>query len=187
MTQLRVRVTCLLELLMCTVSQSNIISWQRLEAACLADSEYKLLHQTISAGAPDDKNSWDQSIQDFHPHRHALITVGPLVMLHDRPGIPKALQQAVMELLHVGHSSATAMFERASTSLYWPNFRSDLINFRAGCAQCSRYDPSNPAMPPTVPEEPSYPFQSSCTSSLWAPKATWWWWTGTATGSTFSS
>ena len=54
------------------------------------------------------------------------------------------------------------MFERASTSLYWPNFRTDLINFRAACSECSRYAPSNPNLPPIVPEEPNYPFQSNC-------------------------
>merc|ERR1712237_266713 len=142
--------------------QSNIISWQRLEAACIADQTYRLLHQTISLGAPEAKDRWDQTIQDFFPHRHSLITVGPVVMLHDRPVIPQSLQQTVMDHLHAGHGSASSMFERASTSLYWPNFRTDLINFRAACSECSRYAPSNPAMPPTAPEEPKYPFQSIC-------------------------
>ena len=140
-------------------TDTDIISWSRLETACAADEEYRLLHQTISNGVSDDKDSWDQKIQDFYPHRHSLITVGPVVMLYDRPVIPTSLQKSVMELLHAGHGSATAMFERASTSLYWPNFRSDLINYRAACRQCSRYAPSNPAMPPIMPEEPSYPFQ----------------------------
>ena len=54
------------------------------------------------------------------------------------------------------------MFERASSSLYWPNFRVDLINHTAACTSCSKYQPSNPAMPPVVPDEPSYPFQSIC-------------------------
>ena len=54
------------------------------------------------------------------------------------------------------------MFERASSSMYWPNFRSDIINHRAACTTCTRYAPSNPAMPPTEPEYPTYPFQSIC-------------------------
>ena len=54
------------------------------------------------------------------------------------------------------------MFERAATTVYWPHFRSDIINFRASCTTCTRYAPSNPAMPPTDPEYPTYPFQSIC-------------------------
>ena len=144
------------------VDQSNIVSWQRLEAACLADQAYKILHQTISTGAPDTRDRWDQAIQDFFPHRHSLITVGPVVMLHDRPVIPQSLRKTIMDHLHAGHGSASSMFERASTSLYWPNFRTDLINHRAACLECSRYAPSNPNLPPTPPEEPNYPFQSIC-------------------------
>ena len=83
-------------------------------------------------------------------------------MLHDRPVIPRSLRPAVMSHLHAGHASASSMFERAATCLYWPHFRSDLINHRAACKQCSRYAPSNPAMPPVLPEDPAYPFESVC-------------------------
>ena len=143
-------------------SDPDIVTWQRLEAACLSDEEYIILHRTVSSGVPEDKSSWDSLILDYFPHRHSLVTVGPVVMLHDRPVIPKPLRPVVMDHLHAGHASATAMFERASTSLYWPNFRQDLINFRAACRQCSRFAPSNPAMPPIIPEDPTYPFQSLC-------------------------
>ena len=57
-----------------------------------------------------------------------------------------------MEHLHAGHADANSMF----------NFRTDIINFRAACSTCTRYAPSNPAMPPTEPECPTYPFQSIC-------------------------
>ena len=83
-------------------------------------------------------------------------------MLHDRPVIPRSLHNNVLEHLHAGHASATAMFERAATSLYWPNLRADMINYRAACSTCTKYAPSNPAMPPTEPEQPTYPFQSVC-------------------------
>lgn len=143
-------------------ANSNIVSWQKLEAACLTDDEYQVLHKLVSNGVPDDKNSWDQIILDYYPHRHSLISVGPVILLYDRPVIPRSLRLTVMEHLHAGHASASSMFERASNSLYWPNFRTDLINYRAHCLTCSRYAPSNPSMPPTMPEEPSYPFQSIC-------------------------
>ena len=138
------------------------ISWPRLEAACISCPQYTILHKTVQMGVPDDKAAWDEQIKDFYQHRHSLTTVGPVVMLHDRPVIPAPLRKNVMDHLHAGHQGATAMFERASSSLYWPNFRIDLINHTAACTVCSKYQPSNPAMPPVTPDEPSYPFQSIC-------------------------
>ena len=147
---------------MTSPSQPTALSWSRLEAACLTCDEYKLLHKTVQAGVSDNKQDWDQKLSDFFIHRHSLVTVGPVVMLHDRPVIPRSLQQNVLEHLHAGHASATTMFERAASSLYWPYFRADMINFRSACTTCTRYAPSNPAMPPTEPEHPTYPFQSIC-------------------------
>ena len=39
----------------------DIISWQRLEAACLSCEEYTLLHQLIEQGVPEEKNSLDST------------------------------------------------------------------------------------------------------------------------------
>ena len=138
------------------------LTWNRLEAACLSCDQYKLLYKTVQSGVSDKREDWDEKIADYYPHRLSLVTVGPVVMLHDRPVIPQSLRTNVLEHLHAGHASATAMFERAATSFYWPNFRADMINFRASCTTCTKYAPSNPSMPPTEPEQPIYPFQSVC-------------------------
>ena len=140
----------------------SALSWSRLEAACKTCEQYTLLHKMVQSGGSDKKEDWDDQISDFFPHRQSLVTVGPVVMLHDRPVIPRALRQNVLEHLHAGHASATAMFERAATTLYWPNMRADMINFRAMCSSCTKYAPSNPRMPPVEPEQPTYPFQSIC-------------------------
>ena len=144
-----------------TQHKPTALSWDRLEAACSLCDTYQLLHKAIRSGT-DKREDWDQRISDFYQHRHSLVAVGPVILLHDRPVIPQSLQQTVLEHLHAGHQSATSMFERASTSLYWPNYRADMINYRAACKTCSRYQPSNPAMPPITPETPVYPFQSVC-------------------------
>ena len=160
------------------------LSWARLKAACLSCDQYKLLHKTIQAGVSDKKEDWDQEIVDYFPHRQSLVTVGPVIMLHDRPVIPRSLHNNVLEHLHAGHASATAMFERAETSLYWPNLRADMINYRGACTTCTRYAPSNPAMPPPEPEQPTYPFQSVCADFLhMVPTTTLSLWIDTATGS----
>ena len=89
-----------------------------------------------------------------------ISTVGPVKMLYGRPAIPTPLRKCVMDHLHGGCQGATAMFERASSTFYWPNFGIELINHTAACTICAKYQPSNPAMPPVTPDEPSYPFRS---------------------------
>ena len=84
-----------------------------LRYAAPARSDLSGLSGKAGSLVSDDVKAWDQKITDFFPHRHSL-TVGPVVMLYDRPVIPRSLQQAVMEHLHVGHASASSMFERAS-------------------------------------------------------------------------
>ena len=144
-----------------TTSMPEALSWRKLEAACQLCDTYRVLLTTVQQGT-ERKEDWDQRIMDFYPHRRSLVAVGPVVLLHDRPVIPQALRQTVLAHLHAGHQGANSMFERAAATLYWPNYRSDIVNYKAACSLCSRYQPSNPAMPPVTPETPLYPFQSIC-------------------------
>ena len=135
------------------------LTWPRLEAACVQCPTYKLLHQLVSQGVPDDSAAWDEQLKPYFTHRHSLSTLGQVVLLHDRPVIPAALRQQVLEHLHGGHAGANMMFERASTCLYWPNFRSDINMFQAACSTCRQIAPSNPALPPEDIPHPTYPFE----------------------------
>ena len=90
---------------MCPLSHSDmaIISLERLEAECLSSPVYRTLHQTVSAGAPDDIKDWDHKIKPFHQHRQSLVVAGPVILLHDRPVIPQPFRQEVLEHLHQGY------------------------------------------------------------------------------------
>ena len=52
------------------------------------------------------------------------------------------------------------MYARASTSIWWPNMREDLIRLRAACSTCTKNAPSNPSAPPHEITPPAYPFHS---------------------------
>ena len=73
---------------------------------------------------------WPADLQIYYHHHHALVPVGPMPLLHDRPLIPVNLRQEMMDHLHAGHAGATGMFARASNSVYWPNMRTDLVRHR---------------------------------------------------------
>ena len=137
------------------------LTWERLEAACLATPEYKLLHRTVQQGISNNSKDWDLQIQPFFRHRTSLSTLGPVVLLYDKPIIPRCLKQEVMEHLHAAHGCANMMFSRAAASLYWPNYREDINKYQSDCRTCRRISPSNPSLPPTTePDLPSYPFES---------------------------
>ena len=136
------------------------ITWSMLEAACLSCPEYQLLHATIQAGVSHDSKDWDQKLLPYFKHRHLLTTTGPVVLISDRPVIPKSLRSRVIEHLHSGHPGLSTMCQRMAATLYWPDYKHDLTKAKLSCSTCRSIAPSNPAMPPSPPSVPTYPFQS---------------------------
>ena len=51
------------------------------------------------------------------------------------------------------------MCQRMASSLYWPDYKLDLIKSKLTCSTCRSSAPSNPAMPPSTPTAPKYLFQ----------------------------
>ena len=143
-----------------TVTALQAVTWATLEAACAACPEYLLLHKLIEQGVPESSKDWEQSLLPYYRHRHALSTIGPVVLVHDRPVVPKSLRTRVMDHIHAGHPGLSTMCQRLSRSLYWPNYRDDLTKAKLNCSTCLKIAPSNPAMPPRPPVAPQYPFQS---------------------------
>ena len=46
-------------------SDVEAITWEKLEAACLASPVYQLLHRTIQGGVSDNSKDWDIQLQEF--------------------------------------------------------------------------------------------------------------------------
>ena len=111
----------------------QVSSPEKLEAACQVSSQYQLLHKTVNQGVSNNSQDWDMQIKDYFVHRHALSTLGSVVLLYDRPLIPQALHQDILEHLHAGHAGCNMMFSRASSCLYWPHYREDINKFQANC------------------------------------------------------
>ena len=136
------------------------VTWDMLEAACRSCKEYQLLLQLVEQGAPESSKDWDQLLLPYYRHRHLLTTIGPVILVNDRPLIPKSLRARVIDHIHSGHPGLSTMCQRLSSSLYWPDYRQDLTRSKLNCSTCMQIAPSNPAMPPRPPVSPLYPFQS---------------------------
>ena len=130
------------------VTNVEVLTWTRLTLHCQKSEQYKSLHHMVSSGCSDNSDDWELEIKPYFRHRHALSTIGPVVLLHDRPVILTALQSEVLEHLHAAHNGVTVMFERASSSVYWPGYKEDITHFQAKCLTCRTIAPSNPALPP---------------------------------------
>ena len=136
------------------------VTWEVLEAACRSCSDYQLLHQMIERGLPEHSRDWEQRLLPYYKHRNLLTTIGPVVLVGERPVIPKSLRSRIIDHLHSGHPGLATMCQRLSSSLYWPNYTDDLIRAKSQCSTCMKIAPSNPSMPPRQPVSPRYPFQS---------------------------
>ena len=136
------------------------VTWQMLEGACRQCPEYQLLHQLVHEGVPEESKNWDAKLLPYYKHRHLLMTVGPVVLLNDRPVVPQSLRARVIDHLHAGHPGLSTMCDRLASSLYWPDYKADLTKSKLSCTTCRISAPSNPALPPSPPTAPLYPFQS---------------------------
>lgn len=85
-----------------------------------------------------------------------------VVLLGDRPIIPRSLRTEVLATLHAGHQGTTSMISRATTAVWWPGVNDDIARLRARCKQCMSNAPSQPKSPPVSPPSPAYPFQEIC-------------------------
>ena len=133
-----------------------------MEKQCKESPEYVLLRETVEAGFPQDKSQWCQTLRQFSKVYKELSTLGQVVMLNNRIVLPKQLRAVVLQHLHACHSGTSARLQRALTDVYWPNYASDVVQYRANCASCNIHAPSNPYSTPE-PDLPQYPFQVVCT------------------------
>ena len=143
-----------------TAPAIQAITWPMLESACLACPDYKLLHSSIQAGLPQESKDWDPKLLPYFRHRHLLTTTGPVVLINDRPVVPKSLRARAIDHIHAGHPGLSTMCQRMAASLYWPDYKADLTKAKLSCTTCRTIAPSLPAMPPNAPSAPTYPFQS---------------------------
>ena len=113
----------------------------------------------IQSGLPERKTDWPANLQDYYRHRESLSQVDGVIIFSDRPLIPVSLRPEVLDLLHQGHQGVTSMALHAEQTVYWPNYKEDIMNRRLSCSGCTAAAPSQPAAPPSALPSPEFPFQ----------------------------
>ena len=139
----------------------SVITWDRLREACKNCPEYSdLLNAVLCRDAA--------ALQKSHLSKYKrvfseLTVVQEIIMLNNRVVIPEAFRSSVLSYLHAAHAGVQTMLARASTSVYWPQYKEDIASVRANCRSCNINAPSNPAtLTQPDPDLPSFPFQVVC-------------------------
>ena len=128
-------------------------------AASAGDSSVASLLSLIQSGLPEIKTEWPEHLHVFFRHRESLCQIDGVVLIKNRPLIPPSLRAEVLDLLHQGHQGVTSMALHAEQTIYWPNYKEDIIHRRLSCSGCTSAAPSQPSAPPTPLPIPEYPFQ----------------------------
>ena len=91
-----------------TEETPSVLTWDQLKPPVLHQKNILLtaLKRMILSNVTE-KEKWDTSGIDFFLHRESLSIVGKVVMLFDRPAIPKSIRKQVLDHLHAGHLGAT--------------------------------------------------------------------------------
>ena len=139
------------------------LTWDRLSSICAADEEYKKLHLVVSQGFPNGKDEYSKYIQEYFKLKDNLTTLGPVIMLQNRPVIPEHIRKEVLNHLHAAHAGVNSMFQRAMQTVYWPKYKDDIKQYQQSCQSCRYIAPSNPAdINTSLPDFPPYPFHTVC-------------------------
>ena len=140
------------------------ITRDKVELECLKDPNYTELHSLVTSGFPERridvpdhaKTYWSPS------QKNMLSTFGSIVLYQDRLVIPKSLRGRIIRILHSAHQGCTGMIARATTSIYWPGIRKDILSFQTNCRSCIEIAPSQPREPLAVTPLPKRPFEVIC-------------------------
>ena len=71
---------------------------------------------------------------------------GEDVLVYDgcRLVVPKHKREAILSLLHAGHSEIAKTYKTAIQLYYWPNMKTDIEHSVANCSSCQANRQSNP-------------------------------------------
>ena len=140
----------------------SAINTDMIENSDKSDPSYMNLLKWTEAGFPSSKHKCDPDIKCYWEKRYSLCTFGNIVMMDNRLIIPQTLRKTILYALHSAHQGCDGMLARANNSVYWPQIRQAILNFRASCKSCHVNGPSLPKEP-YMPSQPAqYPFQKVC-------------------------
>ena len=118
------------------------ISEERLKAiqqATECDEHLQMLKKVVLEGWPNDKQDVPIEAMPYFSYRDEISLQDGLLFRGERVIIPKSMRQEMKVRIHSSHMGIDACLRRARECLYWPNMSSEIQDYVATCAICSRY------------------------------------------------
>ena len=139
------------------------ITWDRVKEATSSDTNMLQLLNLIDTGFPPTRETTPTELQPCYQARdHLISTFDRVVLYKHRIAIPTSRRPHVLFVLHSAHQGVTSMVSRAESTVFWPRITQEIRTRRESCPQCNCMAPSQPNAPPTVMQQPCYPFQLPC-------------------------
>ena len=147
-----------------TTSTLPVITPDKVQLACLQDSDYMELHSLVTSGFPLQRAAAPDFARVYWPFdkKGLLSTYGNIVLYQERLVIPKSLRSYILRVLHSAHQGCTGMIARARVSVFWPGIRKDILNHQSNCHTCTEIAPSQAREPLQLTPLPERPFQIVC-------------------------
>ena len=143
-----------------SLNQIQVVSWDKIKAATVADPYMSQLKKYILEGFPETPDELALQLQPYWRYRSELSVVDDVIMYDDRIVVPPPLRRSVCDILHSAHQGTNAMSQRARATVFWPGISLCINRTRMQCDTCCRLAPSQPHLPPAQPFVPTYPFQA---------------------------
>ena len=113
------------------------------------DEEYVELLRLIREGKNASHISKESKAYGFRRIMDLLCIEtynGEEVLVYDgcRLVVPKQKREAILALLHAGHSGIAKTYKTATQLYYWPNMKADIEQSVSNCSACQSSRQSNP-------------------------------------------
>ena len=122
------------------------------------DPQLLAVKKYIQQGWPRSRKIVSNLAQPYWDLRDEIHEIDGVFFVNDRIIIPKALQSAMLKLLHESHLGAEKNKARARTVLYWPNMNRDIEDTVAKCHICLKYQRNQQNLPMISHEIPDERF-----------------------------
>lgn len=126
----------------CIKVSSAPIDCERVKVETRKDVVLKRVHGFIMYGWPSFLSGEDKELHAFYQRRKELTVEMGVIMWGYRVVIPKSLQEAILNDLHISHMGIVKMISVARSYVYWYLIDADIERLVNSCSSCLLERPS---------------------------------------------
>ena len=108
------------------------------------DPVLRQVKAVIIEGWPESVKQCHPEIREYFNYRESLAVENGVIFKGRQVVIPNAMQQTILEQLHLSHQGVTKTQALARESVFWPEISKHIDDLVKHCAQCQKYQAQQP-------------------------------------------